>query len=79
MVIHMKTTVNISEKVMRELKQEAARTGKTMSELIESALRESLYKRRIPQIDVTFPTFRGGQALADVSNRESLYDVMEDR
>ena len=79
MVYHMKTTVNISETVMRDLKQEAARRGKTMSELIECALRESLARRRAPSLGVALPTFRGGRPQADIANRNILYDAMDDR
>jgi Ribbon-helix-helix protein, copG family len=35
----MKTTLNIDDRVMAELKREAARQGRTMSELVETALR----------------------------------------
>jgi hypothetical protein len=35
----MKTTLEIDEAVMRELKARAAREGRTMSELVETALR----------------------------------------
>ena len=79
MVYHMKTTVNISETVMRDLKQEAARRGKTMSELIECALRESLARRRSPSAGVSLPTFRGGKPQVDIANRDILYEAMEDR
>ena len=79
MVFHMKTTLNISDTVMRALKQEAARTGKTMSELVESALRMLLERepdsRELPPL----PTFNMGGARVDISNRELLYDFMEDR
>lgn len=79
MVSHMKTTLNINEEVMRKLKQEAARTGKTMSELVEAALRDSFEKRRSPPIEVNLPTFKGGRAMVDVANRDRLYDIMEGR
>ena len=75
----MKTTLNISEQVMRKLKQEAARTGTTMSELVESALRESLEKRERPVPEVRLPSFKGGTATVDVSSRDRLYDIMENR
>ncbi|MFN8582881.1 MAG: ribbon-helix-helix protein, CopG family [Gemmatimonadaceae bacterium] len=35
---HMKTTLNIDDSVMARLKREAARSGRTMSELVETAL-----------------------------------------
>ena len=37
MVSHMKTTLNIDDTVMAQLKREAARQGRTMSELVETA------------------------------------------
>jgi Arc/MetJ family transcription regulator len=39
MGFHMKTTLNIDDTVMAELKREAARQGRTMSDLVETALR----------------------------------------
>ena len=35
----MKATLNIDDTVMAELKREAARQGRTMSEMVELALR----------------------------------------
>jgi hypothetical protein len=37
----MKTTLNIDDTVMAQLKREAARQGRTMSELVETASRSS--------------------------------------
>ena len=77
MVIHMKTTLNISEIVMKQLKEEAARQGKTMSELVEVALR-GLFQQHRPSSDLPpLPYFDSGGAHVDVANRESLYEVME--
>ena len=42
----MKTTLNIDDTVMAELKREAARQGRTMSDLVESALRLLLRSQR---------------------------------
>ena len=69
MFFHMKTTLNISEHVMRKLKQEAARTGKTMSELVEAALRDSLEKRKGPAAQIKLPSFKGGSILIVGSNQ----------
>jgi hypothetical protein len=80
MVFHMKTTLNIDDKVMIELKREAARQGRTMSELVEAALRHSLRSRSSPINEVPpLPTFRGGRILVDVADREALYEAMENR
>ena len=75
----MKTTLNIDDTVMAELKREAARQGRTMSELVESALRLLLRSRRKQEKLAPLPTFRSGGALVDISDREALYQAMEGR
>lgn len=76
MVSHMKTTLNISYVTMSRLKQEAARQGRTMSELVETALRMLLESppRQAPLPPL--PRFRSGGARVDVANRVALYQVM---
>ncbi|HUZ96689.1 MAG TPA: ribbon-helix-helix protein, CopG family [Edaphobacter sp.] len=75
----MKTTLNIDETVMAQLRREAARQKRTMSELVEVALRmlfRPTNKRgRMPDL----PTFRSGGMLVDVSRRDALYQAMEGR
>ena len=73
----MKTTLNISEITMRQLKEEAARRGNTMSELVEAALRALLRKRPAEAKLPPLPEFSGGGARVNVANREALYEVME--
>jgi Arc/MetJ family transcription regulator len=75
----MKTTLNIDDNVMAELKREAARQGRTMSELVESALRLLLRSRPRRQKIVALPTFRSGGALVDISDRDALYQALEGR
>ena len=79
MVIHMKTTLNISNVTMKQLKKEAARQGRTMSELVECALRMLLAKQESAQTLPPLPKFSSGGARVNVANREALYDVMERR
>jgi plasmid stability protein len=77
MVFHMKTTLNIDDTVMARLRAEAARSGKTMSELVESALRQLLRNRASSAAFPPLPSFRGGEALVDIADRDALYRVME--
>jgi hypothetical protein len=79
MVFHMKTTLNIDDKVMLELKREAARQGRTMSELVETALRLLLRAPRKKTELPPLPTFHSGGAFADVADRNALYEAMEGR
>lgn len=77
MVSHMKTTLNIDDQVMRDLKAEAARRGTTMSELVESALRRLLeplpHESELPPL----PTFHSGGHLVDITDRDALYRVFD--
>lgn len=75
----MKTTLNIDDSVMARLRQEAARTGRTMSELVEMALRQLLRTRAAGASLPPLPTFDGGGALVDVADRDALYRAMEGR
>ena len=75
----MKTTLNIDDTVMVQLKREAARQGRTMSELVETALRLLLRPPRKRQDLPPLPTFDSGGMLADVDDRDALYRAMEGR
>lgn len=79
MVFHMKTTLNIDDSVMARLKREAARSGRTMSELVETALRNLLGKRPDREPLPPLPSFDSGGALVDIADRDALYRAMEGR
>lgn len=79
MVFHMKTTLTIDDGVMARLRRESARTGRTMSELVETALRR-LLQAKPGAVDLTpLPSFKSGGVLVDVADREALYRTMEGR
>lgn len=75
----MKTTLQIDDRVFIELKREAARQGRTMSEMVEMALRQLLSKPLQPSEPPPLPTFNSGGPLVDIADRDALYQVMEGR
>jgi len=79
MVSHIKTTLNIDDTVVAQLKREAARRGRTMSELVETALRMLSRSSRKREEPPPLPTFRSGGTLVDVADRDALYHAMEGR
>ncbi len=79
MVFHMKTTLNIDDTVMAQLKREAARQKRTMSEMVETALRMLFRAQKKKEELPPLPTFRSGGALVDVADRDALYQAMEGR
>ncbi|OQW32648.1 MAG: hypothetical protein A4E19_04595 [Nitrospira sp. SG-bin1] len=79
MVCHMKTTLNIDASVMAQLKREAVRQGRTMSELVESALRSLFRTERRRDALPPLPSFKSGGHLVEIADRDALYQSMEGR
>jgi hypothetical protein len=75
----MKTTLNIDDTVMRQLKREAMRQGRTMSELVETALRLLFRSQKTTKELPPLPTFHSGGTLVDIADRDALYHAMEGR
>jgi hypothetical protein len=78
-VIWLAATLNIDESVMADLRREAARQGRTMSEMAESALRLLLGARPQASAPPPLPAFDGGGTLVDIADRDALYQAMEGR
>ncbi len=74
----MKTTLEIPDHLMRELKEKAARDRKTMSELVESALRDLLAEKSEERALPRLPTWDSGGMLVNVDSRAEWYDALED-
>ncbi len=77
----MRTTVRLDEHLLAAAKQHAARTGRSLTQLIEDALREVLARAR-PERRRTrtrLPTVggRGVQPGVDLDNSAALLDLMD--
>ena len=78
MVFHMKTTLNIDDTVMAQLKRELARQKRTMSELVETALRTLFRAQKEAKKLPPLPTFHGGEMFVDPANRDELYRILDE-
>ncbi len=78
----MRTTVRLDDHLLAEAKQLAARTGRTLTAVIEDALRQALVNsnRTKKSTPVKLPTFRGDglQPGVDLDDTASLLDLMEE-
>lgn len=65
----MKTTIDIADSLLRQLRALAAERNTTMRALIESALRDALTRqdRRQPRVRLETPTFQGNGLQPGVS------------
>lgn len=77
----MRTTIQLDDQLLREAKQVAAQTGRTLASVVEDALREALARRRHgrPRERIHLPTEGGGGLLpgVDLDNSAALLDLME--
>jgi hypothetical protein len=76
----MRTTINIDDALLAEAKQVAARSGRSLSALVEDALRESLHRRNRPGArTVELPTFGEGgfQPGVDLDDSAALLELMD--
>jgi hypothetical protein len=80
MVICMKTTLNLDDTLMRTVKEQAARTGNTVTSLVESALRELVHRERKPVRGYQFRWKTVGGAMrpgVDLVDRDQLLSELE--
>lgn len=80
MLVCMRTTLTLDDELLREAKERAARSGRTTSDIVADALRESFYRRattsREPvQLRTSPGTPRPG---VDIDNNAALLDLMEE-
>jgi hypothetical protein len=78
----MRTTLNLDESVLAELKRLAVETHRTVSAVAEDAIREALARRRERRNGTTveLPTFRGRGVRpgVDLDNDAALLDRMDE-
>ncbi len=79
----MRTTIRIDDRLLAEAKARAARSGTTLTAVVEDALREAFARRdgrqsnRAPEL----PTLPGGRLLpgVDLDDSAALLDLMDGR
>ena len=80
MFLCMRTTIHIDNHLFTELKRIAADTGRTLTAVIQDALRESLSRRRkADRPNADLPLFHGTGVMpgVDLSDTASLLDLIE--
>ncbi len=78
----MKTTLYLDDRLMRQVKKRAAETGRTMSSMIEAALRDLMRREAKPEkpYRLEMKCVKGTKVPdIDIADRDQLYDRMEGR
>jgi hypothetical protein len=78
----MRTTVNISDPILAEAKQLAAKTQRSLGSIVDDGLRMLLEREtaKTPKGDWTFPTFGSGglQPGVNLDDKEALAELLGD-
>jgi len=74
----MKATFDIDERVVQQLHEVAELRGTTVDALVEAAIRVFAGLAPAEPGLPPLPSWPMGKPLVDISNREELYDAMED-
>lgn len=74
----MRTTVDIDDPILREVKAIHEKEGRSMGAIISELLAEALVKRRPSRTKPPFRwTSRPMKALVDISDKEALHAVLD--
>jgi hypothetical protein len=77
----MRTTIRLNDDLLRDAKVEAAKSGRTLTQLIEDALREKIARSRQPgrKKRVVLHTVSGSGVRpgVDLNDSAALLDIME--
>ena len=80
MLRHMRTTLNIDSEIMSLVKKRAAESGRTITEIVEQALRKEVSGQapRVTRFTLRWSAVPGkAQTGIDIADRDSLYGAME--
>lgn len=77
----MRTTIRLNDQLLSQAKRQAAESGRTLTRVIEDALRESLARRAKPgrKRSVSLPSFGEGglQPGVNLDDSAALWDLMD--
>ena len=81
MVSLMKTTFNIDDALMQQLRLEAAKRGVTMTHIVESGIRHMIRMKNASDApegkSLDLPSKSMGKPRVDISNRDELYRIFD--
>ncbi len=77
----MRTTLNLDKDLVAEAKLAARADGLTLSQFVDRALREALYRDATAKRRIVLPTFKGGGVMpgVDLNNSAAWLDLMDEQ
>lgn len=78
MVNHMKTTMNLPDALMAELKRRARAENRTVTSIVEESLRAHLESHHEQWHAPILPTWNSGGYRVDLDDKDAVLDAMDD-
>ena len=80
----MRTTVRLNDQLLAQAKRVAVESGRSLTAVIEDALRETILRERAPaaqKVRIKLPVHHGSglRPGVDLENSAALLDLMEER
>lgn len=74
----MRTTVDIDDPILREIRSIHEREGRSMGAVVSELLADALARRRVPTRPAAFRwTSRPMRARVDLTDKDALYDALD--
>ncbi len=73
----MRTSMNLPDSLLQAARERAAAEGRTVTSLMEEALRRLLEEQRTPELPPSLPTWKGGRLLIDLEDKDALWEILD--
>jgi hypothetical protein len=73
----MRTSMNLPDSLLEAARERAAAEGRTVTSLMEEALRRLLEEQRTAASPPRLPTWKGGRLLIDIEDKDALWEILD--
>lgn len=77
MLRHMRTSMNLPDSLLEAARERAAQEGRSVTSLMEEALRSLLEAPATPPHPPKLPTWSGGRLLVDLEDKDALWEILD--
>ena len=77
MLRRMRTSMNLPDSLLDAARERAKQEGRTVTSLMEEALRRLLEVQPTPPRRRRLPTWKGGRLLIDIDDKDALWEILD--
>ena len=69
--------MNLPDSLLQAARERAASEGRSVTSLMEEALRRLLEEHSARPVPAKLPTWKGGRLLIDLEDKEALWEILD--